>query len=206
VDEGETLENYLELKNGIPSHDTIQRVFAVIQPEELQNMLKKILIQMVEMAGQYLDQYLYKNEELDCYVQDIIAADGKETRNTAKRRGKEPEDLRNLNEFNVMSTEWGICLSSTKIDEKTNEIPEMQKVMKGLDCRRCIVTAGAMNTQKETAWVIVQEAHGDYCLALKGSQKQAYEEIRDYFACTDLLENIQQKTGVVVKYFCNTYG
>ncbi len=113
-------------------------------------MLKEILIQMVEMAGQYLDQYLYKNEELDCYVQDIIAADGKETRNTAKRRGKGPENLRNLNEFNVMSTEWDICLSSTKIDEKTNEIPEMQKVMKGLDCRRYIVTADAMNIQKET--------------------------------------------------------
>ncbi len=195
VDGRETLENYLELKNGIPSHDTIQRVFAIIQPEELQNMLKEILIQMVEMAGQHLDQYLYKNEELDCYVHDIIAADGKETHNTAKRRGKEPEDLRNLNEFNVMSTECGICLSSTKIDEKTNEIPEMQEVMKGLDCRRCIVTADAMNTQKETARVIVQEAHGDYCLALKGNQKQAYEEIRDYFTCTDLQENIRQKAG-----------
>jgi len=195
VDERETLKNYLELKNGIPSHDTMQRVFAIIRPEELQDMLKEILIQMVEMAGQHLDQYLYKNEELDCYVQDIIAADGKETHRTAKKRGKKPEDLRNLNEFNVMSTEWGVCLSSTRIDEKTNEIPEMQKVLKGLDCRKCIVAADAMNTQKETARVIVQEAHGDYCLALKGNQKQAYEEIRDYFACPDLLGHIRQKTG-----------
>lgn len=195
VDERETLKNYLELRNGIPSHDTLQRVFAIIRPEELQNMLTEILVQMVEMAGQHLDQFLYKNEELDCYVHDIIAADGKETRHTAKKHGKEPEDLRNLNEFNVMSTEWGICLSSTRIDEKTNEIPEMQKVMKGLDCRRCIVTADAMNTQKETARVIVQEAHGDYCLALKGNQKQAYEEIRDYFADADLLENIRKTAG-----------
>lgn len=148
---------------------------------------------MVEMAGQHLDQYLYQKEELDCYVRDVIAADGKETRHTAKRHAKELEDLCNLNEFHVMSTEWGVCLSSTRIDEKTNEIPEMQAVLKGLDCRKCIVTADAMNAQKETARVIVQEAHGDYCLALKGNQKQAYEEIRNYFVCKDLLENIGRK-------------
>ncbi len=59
-------------------------------------------------------------EGLDCYVHDTIAADGKETHHTAKRCGKEPEDLCNLNEFNIMSTEWDICLSSTKIDEKSN--------------------------------------------------------------------------------------
>ncbi len=192
VDERETLKNYMELKNGIPSHDTMQRVFAIIQQDELQNMLKEILIQMVEMAGQHLDQYLYENKELDCYVRDVIAADGKETHHTAKKHGTQPEEMRNLNEFNVMSTEWGVCLSSTRIGEKTNEIPEMQAVMKNLDCRGCVVTADAMNTQKETARVIVREAHGDYCLALKGNQKQAYEEIRDYFSCGEFLESIQK--------------
>ena len=49
VDERETLKNYLELRNGIPSHDTLQRVFAIIRPEELQNMLTEILVQMVEI-------------------------------------------------------------------------------------------------------------------------------------------------------------
>lgn len=174
---------------------TIQRVFAVIRSDELQEMLKGILVQMIEMAGAHLDQYLYQNEELGCYVQDIIAADGKETHRTAKKHAKDPEDSRNLNEFNVMSTEWGVCLSSTRINEKTNEIPEMQAVMKGIDCRKCIVTADAMNAQKETARVIVQEARGDYCLALKGNQKQAYEEVRNYFACTDLLKNVRRKAG-----------
>ena len=40
-------------------------------------MLKEILMQMVQMAGQHLDNYIYENKELDCYVRDIIAADGK---------------------------------------------------------------------------------------------------------------------------------
>ncbi|KAI4448920.1 hypothetical protein C823_003449 [Eubacterium plexicaudatum ASF492] len=39
----------------------------------------------------------------------------------------------------------------------------------------------------------LQAVHGDYCLAFKGNRKQAYEEIRNYFACKDLLENIRQK-------------
>jgi len=105
VDERAVLKDYLELRNGIPSHDTIRRVFAIIQPDELPDMLKGILIQMVEMIGYHLDKCLYENKELDCYVRDVIAADGKETRNTAKKCGNRPKDLRNLNESNIMSTE-----------------------------------------------------------------------------------------------------
>ena len=91
MDEREPLRNYLDLKNGIPSHDTMQGVFAIIRPDELQGMLKEILVQMIEMAGQHLGQYLYQNEEPDCYVRDVIAADGKETRHTAKKHAENPE-------------------------------------------------------------------------------------------------------------------
>ena len=100
-----------------------------------------------------------------------------------------------------MSTEWGINLSSTRIDEKSNEIPEMQKVMKQLDCRGCVVTADAMNTQKTTAKAIIEEAHGDYCLALKENQKTAYLEVKEYFACEELLKEVQAKEG---QYFKDT--
>ncbi len=103
----------------------------------------------------------YSLMKLDCYIRDVIAADGKETHNTGKKNSKDPKQRRNLNEFNVMSTEWGISLSSTRIDEKSNEIPEMQKVMKQIDCRGCVVTADAMNTQKATAklFAIVARRH-----------------------------------------------
>ena len=193
VDEKETLEQYLELPYGIPSHDTIQRVFFILRSDELQSMLVNILIQLVTVAGKRLDEYLYKNDELDCYIRDVIAADGKETHNTGKKNSEDIAERRNLNEFNAMSTEWGISLSSTRIDEKSNEIPEMQKVMKQLDCRGCVVTADAMNTQKATAKAIIEEAHGDYCLALKENQKTAYLETKEYFACEDLLKEIMAK-------------
>lgn len=161
IDDQETLKKYLDLPNGIPSHYTIQWVFFILDTDELQNMLVNILVQLVNTAGKRLDEYLYKNEELDCCIKDVIAADGKETHNTGKKNGDNINDKRNLNEFNVMSKEWGICLSSTKIDEKSNEIPEMQKVMGQFDFRGCVVTTDAMDTQKETARAIVEETHGE---------------------------------------------
>ena len=195
VDERQTLEKYLELPNGIPSHDTIQRVFFILRPEEVQDMLVNILAQMVTAAGKRLDEYLYKNEELDCYIRDVIAADGKETHNTGKKKSEDAAERRNLQEFNVMSTEWGISFSSTRIDEKSNEIPQMQKVMKQIDCRGCIVTADAMNAQKATAEAIIKQARGDYCLALKGNHGTVWREVKEYFACEELLEKIKKKEG-----------
>ena len=199
IDEKETLKKYLELSNGIPSHDTIQRVFFILKPDELQNMLVNILIQLITVAGKGLDEYLYRNDNLSCYIRDVIAADGKETHNTAKKNGKDIASRRNLNELNVMSTEWGMNLSSTMIDEKSNEIPEMQKVIKHIDCRGCIVTTDAMNAQKATAMAIVKEAHGDYCLALKENQKITYCEVKKYFACEELMKELIAKDGQYIK-------
>ena len=98
-----------------------------------------------------------------------------------------------------MSTEWGIALSSTRIDEKNNEIPEMQKVIKKTNCRDCIVTTNAMNTQKETARAIIKDAHGDYCLALKENQKTAYCEVRDYLANEDIFKEVMARDGCYLK-------
>lgn len=199
LDEKETLKKYLGLPRGIPSHDTIQRVFFILRPDELQRMLVNILVRLVTVAGKCVDEYLYRNEALGCGIRDVIVADSKQTRNTAKKGSPETAASRNLNEFNVMSTEWGICLSSTRTDEKSNEIPEMQKVIKQLDCQGCIVTADVMNTQKATARAIVKEAHGEYCPALKENQKTAYQEIKEYFGCEDFLKELMGQEGRYLK-------
>ena len=89
LDEKETLEKYLELPNGIPSHDTIQRLFSILNGDELQSMLVNILVRLVTVAGKGLDEYLYRNEELRCCIRDMIAADGKEIRNTGNAEGHE---------------------------------------------------------------------------------------------------------------------
>lgn len=68
-----------------------------------------------------------------------------------------------------------------------------------MDCRGCIVTADAMNTQKVTARAIVKEAHGEYCLVLKENQKMAYQEIKEYFGCEDFLKKPTKQEGRYLK-------
>jgi len=117
----ENLKKYLELSHGIPSYDNIQRVLCILLVDELQGMLANILVQLITVAGKEPGEYLYQNDELGCYIRDVIAADGKKTHNTAKKNSPEKEASCNLNEFNVISTEQGPCLSSTRIDEQSKK-------------------------------------------------------------------------------------
>lgn len=182
ADQRETLQKYLELPHGIPSHDTLEQVIAIINPDELQDLLVNTLKAVIMRATKEMGMPLYTNKDLGIEIDDIVAVDGKETRNTGKKDSKNGEEGRNLNELNVQSTEYGVTLSSTRISEKTNEIPETQTVLKKLDLRKCVVTADALNTQKGTAYSIVNDAHADYCLALKDNQHNAYADVRDYFS------------------------
>lgn len=75
----------------------------------------------------------------------------------------------------------------------------MQDVMGKLDCRGCVVTADAMNTQKDTARAIVKKAHGDYCLALKENHKTACHEVKEYFANEGFLKEIMAADGQYLK-------
>ena len=193
VDQRETLQKYLDLPHGIPSHDTLERVIAIIDPDELQGLLVDTLRVIIMRATKEMGMPLYTNGELGIEIDDIVAIDGKETRGTGKTDAKNEADRRNLNELNVQSTEYGVTLSSTRIGEKTNEIPEAQDVLKKLDLRKCVVTADALNTQKGTAYSIVHDAHADYCLAVKGNQRNAYTEIRAYFSDRDLLKTLEQQ-------------
>lgn len=194
IENKEMFSRYLELSNGIPSHDTIQRVFSILKPEELQNALVETINDLIVKATEDGQMLFYSNEELGIKIEDVVAIDGKETRNTGKGNGKDEQERRNLNHLNVQSTEFGITLSTTRISEKSNEIPEAQRVLKGLDLKGCIVTADALNTQKKTAEAIVKDAHADYCLALKKNRKCLYQEIEDYFGDEKIRKEIKEKS------------
>ena len=181
------LRLYLALPGGIPSHDTIERVFSLIDERELERILVDVLMDIIVKATRDDNLHLYTNKDLGIEVDDIIAVDGKETRGTAKPDAKRIEDRRNMNNLNVQSTEYGITLSSTRIDEKSNEIPEAQRVLKRMNLKGTVVTADALNTQKGTAEVII-DSKGDYCLALKSNHKLAYSEVGEYFDSETLCE------------------
>lgn len=193
IDQRDVLAKYLKLPNGIPSHDTLERVISVIKPEELQKILVDILKAIIIRSTKEMGMPLYTQDELGISVTDIVAIDGKETCGTGNKKADDENDRRNLNELNVLSTEYGITLSSTRINEKTNEIPEAQAVLKTLDLKGTIVTADALNTQKETARVIVEDARGDYCLALKANQKNTYTDVSEYYHSEETLLELQKK-------------
>jgi len=93
--------------------------------------------------------------------------------------------VRNLQTLHCYDASNGICLASVPINEKTNEIPTAQALLKKMRLKGCIVTFDAMNTQKDTVRVIT-ENKGDYVGGLKGNQQTFYNEVAAYFTDEEL--------------------
>lgn len=171
------LKSFLELPNGIPSHDTIQRVISLLNPETLYNSCINFLIEKI-------DDLTKKDNK-----KDVLSMDGKVT--TGSGRNKEnSEEIKALNTMSIYSHNYGVSLVQDYI-EKSNEIPMGPELIKKLDLTNCILTADALNTQKETVKAI-KEAHGDYVLALKNNQKTFYKDVKDYLDDEEILSEIAQ--------------
>lgn len=180
------LRKYLELPFGVPTDDTCRIVMGNINTEHFYQVTVQILLRTIEgivsLSG--------KKEEL--YEKSIVSVDGKESRGSKRKSGEQGE-VRALQTLNVYSNDCGICLAQKFIDGKTNEIPAAQELLRLMDLRDTIVTADAMNCQKETV-----SGKGDYVLALKGNQQLFYEEVRAYFE-EGVLEKLRGKEGCYKK-------
>lgn len=153
---------FLALPNGVPSHDTIGRVFSVLDPEEFQiNFMIWIRSCVTLTNGQ------------------IIAIDGKTNRHTF---GKETKPLHLVSAW---STANGIALGSVATDAKSNEITAIPELLRLLEIRGCVITTDAMGCQADIAADIVNRG-GDYLLATKGNQGLLYRDIQAVFAEPDL--------------------
>ena len=162
------LKKFLKLKNGIPSHDTIQRVISILNPQELYNDCLKYIIKKI-------DDLTSKEEN----EKDVLSMDGK-TSNGSSRSKLTTEEIKPVNTMSIYSHNYGISLVQDYIDEKSNEIPMGPELIKKLKLNNCILTADALNTQKDTVEAIIK-AKGDYVLAFKKNQKRFYEDVKDYF-------------------------
>lgn len=162
------LKKFLKLKNGIPSHDTIQRVISILNSQELYNDCLKYIIKKI-------DDLTSKEEN----EKDVLSMDGK-TSNGSSRSKLTTEEIKPVNTMSIYSHNYGISLVQDYIDEKSNEIPMGPELIKKLKLNNCILTADALNTQKDTVEAIIK-AKGDYVLALKKNQKRFYEDVKDYF-------------------------
>jgi predicted transposase YbfD/YdcC len=154
------LKQYLTLENGIPSHDTIQRVFQVVQAEALMSRF---------MAW---SQAVMANTD-----GRLIAVDGKTLRGSHDQRNEQKA----LHMVRAWATEQGLLLGHRKVDDKTNEITTIPEVLQMLVLTGCIVTLDAIGCQTEIATQIVTQG-GDYVLALKTNQPRLYAHAQDWFA------------------------
>ena len=154
------LKQHLELKNGIPSHDTFRRIFLRIDPEQYQaSFMSWIQAVFGATKGQ------------------VVAVDGKQLRGSKSRR---------LGQKAIcMVSAWAvknrIVLGQRKTEEKSNEIKAIPELLKLLEIAGCIVTIDAAGCQKENAGIIVEQ-RGDYLLAVKGNQGKLHDDIRFLFS------------------------
>jgi predicted transposase YbfD/YdcC len=161
------MRKYFALENGIPSHDTIERAFAMVSAEYLQSFQRRFNELMNTNEGEK--------------VRKILALDGKTQRGNGN-------DEQKANHIVSAVDEDGFCLGEVRVDDKSNEITAMPNLLDMLNIKGHIITADAMGTQRDIVKKIRQKK-ADYVLALKGNQTTLYEDVKLYFADADLLNN-----------------
>lgn len=149
-------KTFLSLPNGIPSHDTFNRVFQMLDPAE------------------FLEAFLNWTQGVRQAVPDeIVSMDGKALRR-ALTEHKNPRYI-----VSAWAGENGLVLGQLKVDEKNNEISAVPQLLRVLELSGCIVTLDAMGCQKNIAKEI-KEADAEYVLALKGNQGSVHREVKEY--------------------------
>ena len=171
-DFGKAKENwfhtFLALPNGIPSHDTFNRVFNRMDPKEFQESFLSWINAASELIGG-----------------QVIAIDGKVLRRSHDRGvGKSAIDM-----VSAWATENHLVLGQVKVDEKSNEITAIPQLLKALEITGCIITIDAMGCQKSIAAEIVEQG-AEYILALKDNQGNLFEDVKLLF---DDLEGSEYK-------------
>lgn len=153
------LETFLDLPNGIPSHDTFSRVLALVDPQQLHEC--------------FLSWVQHLSERLDI---NLIHIDGKTARGSYDRESS----LKALHTVSAWASEHHLVLAQHRVDGKSNEITAIPELLKLLDLNGAIITLDAMGTQREIA-AQIREQGGDYILALKGNQGTLHHAVKSFF-------------------------
>lgn len=152
-------KKFLTLEHGIPSHDTFGRVFALLDTEEfltsLQNWIQTLHL---DMKGQG------------------VAIDGK----TLRHSFDNATGVRALHVVNAWATGLRICLGQVAVEDKSNEITAVPKLLEFLELQGAVVTLDAMHCQTETASTI-QTQGADYVLTVKRNQPTLHARLEQLF-------------------------
>ena len=154
----EWFASFLELENGIPSHDTFRRVFILLDNIELKTLFADWISSAVELNKGTL-----------------VNIDGKNLCGS-----KEPvKGKKALNVVSAWASEQSVVLGQVRCEEKSNEITAIPELLKILNLADCIVTIDAMGCQTEIVKQIVGQG-ADYVISLKGNQGTLHQDIKEY--------------------------
>jgi predicted transposase YbfD/YdcC len=154
---------FVPLKNGVPSHDTIGRVIGLLKPEQFQRAFLDWVTSFVDCAGE-------RDEPR------FVPIDGKTLRGSHGAKGREHP----LHLVSAWATAQGLTLGQVAVDEKSNEITAIPRLLEMLELKGAIISIDAMGCQKEIADKIVS-AKADYVLAVKDNQPKLAAALGDFF-------------------------
>lgn len=153
------LREFLQLPNGIPSHDTLRRTFMLLHPKKF---------------GECLHHWM-KTLQTDTQ-QKVYAIDGK----TFRRSGDVASKQKAIHMVSAWAVENGLVLAQEAVKEKSNEITAIPELLKVLDLNGAFVSIDAMGCQTAIAKDIAT-GKGQYLLAVKKNQNDLHEQIKDFF-------------------------
>lgn len=146
-------------KKGIPSHDTISRLFARLAPNEF----CKYFTQWVQTLRKDIDN-------------EVIAIDGKAVKGSAQKC----KGISSLQYVSAYASENQLVLCQEVVDQKSNEITAVPKLLDLIECKNTIITVDALNCQTQIAEKVIEKG-ADYLFALKGNQATLHEQVVDRF-------------------------
>lgn len=180
------LKTLLALPNGIPSHDTFNRVFSALDPEQLEACFLAWVKEVAQLSQG-----------------EVVSIDGK-----AIRGSRQADNKAIVHMVSAWASENSLVLGQRKVDGKSNEITAIPQLLRVLELSGTVVTIDAMGCQRSIAQQIVAQK-ADYILAVKENQAHLLEDIRDSFqmlAPDTVAEEIDCGHGRVEQRSCSVLG
>lgn len=179
------LRRHRPFTNGIPSHDTLNRVMSLIDPVAFEQMF-----------------VMWVNRNIKLREGTLINIDGKKLRSSASKLAQQTARAdggkSSVHLVEAWCSDLSLCLSVREVEEKTNEIKAIPLILNDLELEGCVVSIDAMGCQKEIVKGISAKT-ADYVIGLKDNQptllagvEQAFEDYAD--ECRD--EQYAQDTSV----------
>ncbi len=151
------LKKFGRFENGLPSQDTLERVFSALDP----TCFNRCFMDWMESIRTNIGG-------------EVIAVDGKSMRGAKATKGS--KNMPHI--VSAWASENGICLGQVKVSEKSNEITAIPELVEAIATKGCTITIDAMGCQKNIAKTII-ENKADYILAVKGNQANLETAIQD---------------------------